>query len=43
MIKKAAFRYAMPNCSSNTEIIAALLGNNAGCMGAASLVFKSTL
>ncbi len=40
MIKKSAFRYAMPDCSVNTDIVSALLGNNAGCMGAASLVFK---
>ena len=32
--------YAMPDCSSFTEIVAAELGNNAGCMGAASLIFK---
>ena len=41
MISESAFRYAMPDCSTNTEIVAATLGNNAGCMGAASLVFKS--
>lgn len=40
MIKESAFRYAMPDCAANTEIVAASLGNNAGCMGAASLVFK---
>lgn len=40
MIKEAAFRYAMADCSSNTDVVAATLGNNAGCMGAASLVFK---
>ncbi len=40
MIKESAFRYAMPDCSVNTEIVAAILGNNAGCMGAASLVFR---
>ena len=43
MIKEAAFRYAMPHCSSHTDILAASLGNNAGCMGAASLVFKNTI
>lgn len=40
MIKDSAFRYAMPDCSTNTVIVAASLGNNAGCLGAASLVFK---
>lgn len=40
MIKDSAFRYAMPDCSTNTDIVAASLGNNAGCLGAASLVFK---
>ena len=41
MIKKSAFRFAMPDCSVNTDIVSALLGNNAGSMGAASLVFQS--
>jgi glucokinase len=41
MIKESAFKYAMPDCSTNTDIVAASLGNNAGCLGAASLVFKS--
>lgn len=41
MIKESALRYAMPDCAVNTEIVAASLGNNAGCMGAASLVFNS--
>lgn len=40
MIKESTFRYAMPDCSINTEIVSASLGNNAGCMGAASLVFR---
>lgn len=40
MIKDFAFSYAMPDCSINTDIVAAKLGNNAGCLGAASLVFK---
>ena len=31
--KKSAFRYAMPDCAINTEIVASTLGNNAGCMG----------
>ncbi|MDD2474472.1 MAG: ROK family protein [Dysgonamonadaceae bacterium] len=41
MIKEVAFRYAMPDCAVNTDIVSALLGNNAGCLGAASLVFKT--
>jgi len=40
MIRESAFRYAMPDCAANTEIVAASLGNNVGCMGAASLVFR---
>ena len=40
MIKESAFRYAMPDCSTNTDIVSASLGNNAGCLGAASLVFR---
>ncbi len=40
MISKSAFKYVMPNCSSHTEIVAARLGNNAGSLGGASLIFK---
>lgn len=40
MIKESAFGYAMPDCSANTDIVAATLGNNAGCLGAAMLVFR---
>ena len=40
LIKQAALRYAMPNCAVNTDVVAATLGNMAGCLGAASLVFK---
>ena len=40
MIKKSALRYAMPDCAVNTDVVGAKLGNNAGCLGAASLVFK---
>lgn len=40
MIKKSALGYAMPDCAVNTDIVGARLGNNAGCLGAASLVFK---
>lgn len=38
-VSENARRYAIPDCAVNTEIIAASLGNKAGCMGAASLVF----
>ena len=41
MIKESAFKYAMPDCAVNTEIVAAILGNKAGFLGAASLVFKN--
>ena len=41
MIKKSAFSYVMPDCAVNTDVVAATLGNMAGCLGAASLVFKS--
>lgn len=41
MVRKQAFRYAMPDCAVNTVIMAAELGNKAGSMGAAWLVFSS--
>jgi len=41
MIKKSAFSYAMPDCSVNTDVVGATLGNMAGCLGAASLIFKN--
>lgn len=37
MVRTAAKRYAIPECAANTEIVAASLGNRAGCLGAASL------
>ena len=40
MIKETAFKYAMPDCSVNTDIVSATLGNKAGCLGAAMLVFN---
>lgn len=40
MIKESAFGYAMSDCGANTDVVGATLGNNAGCLGAASLVFK---
>ncbi|MEN8186199.1 MAG: ROK family protein [Bacteroidota bacterium] len=41
MIQKAAFNYAMPDCAKNTHIAGAKLGNDAGCLGAASLIFEN--
>jgi glucokinase len=41
MIKESAFNYAMADCSVNTEIMGAKLGNDAGCLGAASLILKT--
>jgi glucokinase len=41
MIKKSTFSYAMADCAVFTDVIGATLGNNAGCMGAASLVFRN--
>jgi len=43
MISASTFRYAMPDCASNTEVVGAILGNKAGCLGAASLVFKNLI
>ncbi|MEI6676988.1 MAG: ROK family protein [Mariniphaga sp.] len=42
MIKASTFNYAMSDCAVHTDVIAATLGNNAGCMGAASLVFRNS-
>lgn len=41
MIKKYTFQYAMPDCAANTDVVGAVLGNMAGCLGAASLIFKN--
>lgn len=38
-VKERAFRYAIPDCAVHTEIMAAKLGNRAGCMGAAAQVY----
>lgn len=38
-VAEAAMRYAIADCSVNTRFKAASLGNRAGCIGAASLVF----
>jgi glucokinase len=43
MIKKSAFSYVMPDCSKFTDIVGATLGNSAGCLGAASLIFKNII
>jgi len=41
MIKKSALSYAMPDCAANTDVVGATLGNQAGCLGAASLIFRN--
>ena len=41
MIKKSAFSYVMPDCARYTDVLGATLGNRAGCLGAASLIFKN--
>ena len=41
LIKKSAFSYVMPDCSGFTDVVGATLGNSAGYMGAASLVFRN--
>lgn len=41
LIQKITFDFAMSDCAANTEIMAAMLGNQAGILGAASLVFNS--
>lgn len=41
MIKKYTFQYAMPDCAANTDVVGAVLGNMAGSLGAASLIFKN--
>ena len=38
-VSEKAHRYAISDCAVNTEIMAAALGNKAGSIGAASLVF----
>lgn len=42
-ISERAHHYSIPDCSVNTKIMAALLGNKAGSIGAASLIFTNTL
>ncbi len=41
MIKKSAFSYVMPDCSRFTDVVGATLGNSAGFLGAASLIFNN--
>jgi len=43
MISASTFSYAMKDCASNTEVVGAILGNKAGCLGAASMVFKNVI
>jgi glucokinase len=43
MISASTFRFAMKDCAANTEVVGAILGNKAGCLGAASLVFKNVI
>jgi hypothetical protein len=33
----------MPDCAVNIYLLGVLSGNNAGCMGAASLIFKNVI
>lgn len=40
-VEERALHYAIAACASNTRITAAALGNKAGCIGAASLIFTS--
>lgn len=37
-VSEMAFKHAMPECSENTRIVVAQLGNKAGCLGAAQLM-----
>lgn len=39
-LRERAYRYAIPDCAVNTKIMAANLGNKAGCIGAATLIIK---
>lgn len=41
-ISRESFRLAIPACSSHTQIVKATLGNKAGSMGAAGLIFGRT-
>lgn len=39
-VSEKAYAYAIPDCAVNTKIVAATLGNKAGSIGAASLIFS---
>jgi len=39
-VREKAFRYSISECAANTEVVRAVLGNKAGCIGAASLFLK---
>lgn len=39
-VAERAFSYAIPDCAKNTRVMAATLGNKAGCLGAAAFVFS---
>jgi glucokinase len=39
-IKKQALKYALRDCAVNTDIVAAQLGNKAGSLGAAAMIFE---
>ncbi len=39
-VAQQAYRHSIPDCAKNTRIMAATLGNKAGCMGAAAFVFQ---
>ncbi len=39
-LRRKVERYAMPVCAADTQLIAAALGNRAGCLGAAGLFFN---
>ena len=41
-VSERAMRYAIPDCAVNTRVMAATLGNKAGCLGAAALIFQQT-
>ncbi len=42
MIQESASKYMMPDCGRHTTIVAAELGNMAGSLGAAALVFNTS-
>lgn len=42
-VSEKAFQYAIPDCALNTEIMAASLGNKAGCIGATCLILSNDM